>query len=69
LKLLAYGTLANLWINLGSREPIAEEEAKAFLGVQDAVIQEFDKTLQAYLDEASIKAFRDYVEKHKVCIA
>jgi len=69
LKLLAYGTLANLWINLGTKEAIAEEEAKALLEVQDALIGEFEKTLQPYLDEASMKAFREYVDKYKVRIS
>jgi hypothetical protein len=69
LKVVAYGTLANLWINLATKEAIAGEEADALLGVQDAVIKEFDKTLQAYLDEASMKTFREYVDKYKVRVS
>jgi len=45
------------------------EEADALLGVQGAVIKEFDKTLQAYLDEASMKTFREYVDKYKVRVS
>lgn len=66
LKLLAYGQLANLWINLASREAMAEDDAKALLGVQDAVIKEFEKTLQPYLDFPSMKAFGEYVTRYKV---
>jgi len=69
LKLLAYGTLANLWTNLGTKEAMDEEEAGALLGVQEALIKEFEKTLQAYLDEASMKAFREYIDKYKVRIS
>jgi len=66
LKLLAYGQLANIWINLASREAMAEDDAKALLGVQDAVIKEFEKTLQPYLDFPSMKAFGEYVTRYKV---
>ena len=69
LKLLAYGTLANLWINLATKEAIPPEEAKALLRVQEALIKEFDKTLQAYLDEGSMKTFREYVDKYKVRVS
>ncbi len=66
LKLLAYGTLANFWVNLGTKEEVLEEEAKAFLALQEALHGEFESTLQAYLDEASMKGFREYVDKFKV---
>jgi hypothetical protein len=69
LKLLAYGTLANLWISLATKEAIAQEDAEALLGVQEALIKEFDKTLQAYLDEASMKTFREYLDKYKVRVS
>jgi len=66
LKLSAYGTLANFWINLATRDPVSEEEAKALLQLQDALIKEFEKTLTWYLDFPSMKAFMEYVTKHKV---
>ena len=69
LKLHAYGTLANFWLGLGTKEAMVEEEARALLGVQEALIKEFDKTLLVYLDEASTKAFREYVDKYKVRIS
>lgn len=48
---------------------MVEEEARTLLEVQEALIKEFEKTLQAYLDEASLKAFRDYLDKYKVRIS
>jgi hypothetical protein len=66
LKLFAYGQLANLWITLATREAMSEKEAKALLGVQEAVIKEFEKTLQAYLDFPSMKAFGEYITRYKV---
>ena len=66
LKLFAYGQLANLWISLATREARSEKEAKALLSVQDAVIREFEKTLQTYLDFPSMKAFGEYVTRYKV---
>ncbi len=69
LKLYTYGSLANLWINLGTRGAMGEDEAKALIGLQEAVIKEFDKTLQAYLDEASMKAFRDHVDRYRVRVS
>jgi len=69
LKLFAYGTLANLWMNLAAKEAMAQEEAGALLRVQEALIKEFDKTLQTYLDEAAIKTFREYADKYKVRVS
>jgi hypothetical protein len=69
LKLLAYGELANLWINLASKGEMSEEEAKSFIGIQDALIKEYEKILQAYLDFPSMKAFGEYITKYKVRIA
>jgi len=66
LKLFAYGQLANLWITLATREAMSEKEAKALLGVQEAVIKEFEKTLQAYFDFPSMKAFGEYITRYKV---
>jgi hypothetical protein len=68
LKLYAYGSLANLWINLATREAVSEQEAKALLGIQEAVIKEFEKTLGPYLDFPSMKAFGEYITRHKVRI-
>ena len=45
---------------------MSEKEAKALLGVQEAVIKEFEKTLQAYLDFPSMKAFGEYITRYKV---
>jgi len=68
LKLFAYGQLANLWITLATREAMSEKEkeAKALLGVQEAVIKEFEKTLQAYFDFPSMKAFGEYITRYKI---
>ena len=68
LKLYAYGSLANLWISLAPREMVSEQEAKALLGVQEAVIKEFEKTLAPYLDFPSMKSFGEYITKYKVRI-
>lgn len=65
LKLYAYGSLANLWITLATMEPLPEDEAKALLRVQDAVIKEFERTLTRYLDFPSMKAFGEYVTRYK----
>lgn len=69
LKLIAYGQLANLWINLASREAMSEGDAKALLGVQEAVIKEYEKILQAYLDFPSMKAFGEYITRYRVRIS
>lgn len=69
LKLIAYGQLANLWVNLGSKEAMPEKDAKALLGVQEAVIKEYEKILQPYLDFPSMKAFGEYITRYKVRIS
>ena len=69
LKLFAYGSLANLWVNLATREPMSEGDAKVLLQVQDAVIKEFEKTLTWYLDFPSMKAFGEFITRYKVRIA
>jgi hypothetical protein len=66
LKLFAYGSLANLWINLSTRETVSEQEAKALLRLQESVIKEFEKTLGPYLDFPTMKAFGEFVTTHKV---
>jgi hypothetical protein len=68
LKLYAYASLANLWISLATMDPLPEEEAKALLRVQDAVIKEFEKTLTRYLDFPSMKTFGEYVTRYKARI-
>lgn len=68
LKLYAYGSLANLWISLATMQPLPEEEAKALLRVQEAVIKEFEKTLTRYLDFPSMKAFGEYITRYKARI-
>jgi hypothetical protein len=65
LKLYAYGTLANMFLYLGTKDAVDEDEAKALLALQEDVVKEFDKTLQPHLDEASMKAFRAHVDRYK----
>lgn len=69
LKLTAYGTLAQFWISIGSKDAVDEDEAKTFLRLQQALIKQFDTTLQMYLDETSMKAFKDFVNAYRVRIA
>jgi hypothetical protein len=66
LKLFAYGSLANLWINLATMQEVSEPEAKALLRLQESVIKEFEKTLGPYLDFPTMKAFGEFVTTHKV---
>ncbi len=67
LKLIAYGTLANFWINLaGSEEEVLEKDAKAYLALQESLQKEFEDTLRSHLDEASMISFREYVNRFKV---
>jgi hypothetical protein len=68
LKLYSYGALAQFWANLGTGDEIAEDDAKSLLLLQKALIEEVDKTLQQYLDDASMKNFRDYVDRFRVRI-
>lgn len=68
LKLSAYGLLAQFWANIGTGEEVEEEDARQLLLLQKALVDEFDKTLQAHLDEESMKNFREYVQKFKVRI-
>jgi hypothetical protein len=66
LKLLAYSSLANFWINLAAMPSMPENEAKGLLRLQNAVIKEFEKTLSLYLDFPTMKEFGEFVTKHKV---
>jgi hypothetical protein len=68
LKLYAYGSLANLWITLTTMDPLPEDEAKALLRVQDAVINEYEATLTRYLDFPSMKKFGEYITRFKARI-
>ena len=49
-------------------DPLPEDEAKALLRVQDAVVKEFEKTLTRYLDFPSMKEFGEYVTRYKARI-
>lgn len=69
LKLYAYGTLANLWVKLGTMEAIDEKDAAALLGLQNSLIKEIEETLQTQLDSESMRAFHEYVQKYRVRIS
>jgi len=66
MKLLAYATLANFWINLAAMPPMPEKEAKGLLQLQNAVIKEFEKTLTQHFDFVTMKEFGEFVTKNKV---
>jgi hypothetical protein len=68
LKLFAYSTLANFMVNIAKGE-VDDDEAGAMLRLQNDLIQEFDKTLAAELDQASMEAFRTFVKKYRVRIS
>jgi len=42
------------------------EEARSLLAVQDAVIKQFDRMLEAYVDFPSMKSFREFIRRYKV---
>jgi len=69
LKLVAYASLANLWINLSTKEYDDQEEATSFLKLQEELINEFEKTLRRHLDEAAIRDFRNYSTRYKLSIS
>jgi hypothetical protein len=64
-KLFAYGTLAQFWTN-AAREEMFEEDAKALLLLQQALIEEYEQTLKSHLDEEQLKRFKDFVERFKI---
>lgn len=66
LKLYAYSTLANFMVTLGSKGEVDEDEAKSLLRIQNDLIQQFDSTLAAHLDQTSMQSFRDFVSKYRV---
>lgn len=66
MKLLAYASLANFWINLAAMPAMPEKEATGLLRLQNAVIREFERTLSPYFDFATMKAFGEFVTTHKV---
>ena len=68
LRISAYGTLAQFWLNLETKDDLYEDEAKSFLLLQQSLIDRFEKTLRACLDDESVKEFLDYVDKFKVRI-
>lgn len=69
LKLYAYGTLANLFVKLGTMEAIDETDAASLLGLQNSLIKEIEETLQTQLDGESMRTFREYVQKYRVRIS
>lgn len=66
LKLLAYSSLANFWINMAAMPAMPEKDAKALLQLQNAVIREFERTLTPYFDFPTMKEFGEFVTTHKV---
>ena len=66
LKLYAYGTLANFMVEIGSRGEVDEDEARSLLRIQRDLIQQFDTTLAAHLDQPSMQSFRDFVDRYRV---
>jgi hypothetical protein len=66
LKLYAFSTIANFFVNLGSKHDVDEDEAKSLLRIQNDLIQQFDSTLAVQLDEASMQSFREFVNKYRV---
>lgn len=65
LRLSVYGMLAQFWITLNLKDEMWEDDAKDLLLLQKAIIEEGETTLQTYLDEESMKRFRDYVDRFK----
>jgi hypothetical protein len=66
LKLYAYGTLANFWVTVGAKDAVDEDEAQAFLQLQQSLIKQVDQTLEAHLDEDSMEAFRKFVSRYRI---
>jgi len=66
LKLSAYGALAQFWTTLDLKDELWEDDARSLLLLQKALVEEFTATLESYLDESSMKKFRDYTESFKV---
>lgn len=69
LKLYAYGTLANFWVTVGAKEAVDEDEAQAFLQLQQSLIKQVERTLEAHLDEASMEDFRRFVSQYRIRMA
>ncbi len=66
LKLYAYGTLANFWVTVGAKDAVDEDEAQAFLQLQQSLIKHLEQTLEAHLDEASMEDFRKFVSHYRI---
>lgn len=66
LKLYAYGTLANFWVTVGAKDAVDEDEAQAFLQLQQSLIKHLEQTLEAHLDEASMEDFRRFVSHYRI---
>lgn len=66
LKLYAYGTLANFWVTVGAKDAVDEDEAQAFLQLQQSLIKHLEQTLEAHLDEVSMEDFRRFVSHYRI---
>jgi hypothetical protein len=66
LKLYAYGTLANFWVTVGAKDSVDEDEAQAFLQLQQSLIKQVERTLEAHLDEAAMDDFRRFVSHYRI---
>jgi len=45
---------------------VDEDEAQAFLQLQQSLIKHLEQTLEAHLDEASMKDFRKFVSHYRI---
>ncbi len=69
LKLYAYGTLANFWATVGAKDNVDEDEAQAFLKLQQSLIKHFEETLENHLNEDVMEAFRKFVSHYRIRMA
>lgn len=68
LKLYAYGTLANFWVTVGAKDAVDEDEAQAFLQLQQSLVKHFEEILEPHMDEESMEAFRKFVSYYRIRI-
>ena len=66
LKLYAYGTLANFWVTVGAKDAVDEDEARAFLQLQQSLLKHFEEILEPHLDEDSMESFRRFVNHYRI---
>ena len=66
LKLYAYGTLANFWVTVGAKDNVDEDEAQAFLKLQQSLVKRFEEILDRHFDEDSMEAFRKFVSNYRI---